>query len=320
MLCHRTSAISEDFSMTIRFDNRVAIVTGGGNGLGRQHCLQLAGRGAKVVVNDLGGAVDGTGGSVSAAQAVADAIKAKGGEAIASGADITKVDQVEAMVAEAKAKWGRVDILINNAGILRDKTFAKMTMEDFKKVVDVHLFGTANCTKAVWETMREQNYGRIVMTSSSSGIYGNFGQSNYGAAKAAMVGFMNVLALEGAKNNIKVNTLSPTAATRMVEGLVPEAVGKLMGPELVSPGVLFLVSENAPTKTILGAGAGSFSVVHIYETQPVFIGGASATVDDFAANWAKISDPKGEEALEAAFAQTNRFVAAAAQALGVKLS
>jgi NAD(P)-dependent dehydrogenase (short-subunit alcohol dehydrogenase family) len=305
--------------MTIRFDNRVAIVTGGGNGLGRQHCLQLAKLGAKVVVNDLGGSVDGSGGSVSAAEGVAKEIRDGGGEAIGNGADITKLDQVEAMVAEARAKWGRVDILVNNAGILRDKTFAKMTMDDFKKVVDVHLFGTANCTKAVWETMREQNYGRVMLTSSASGIYGNFGQSNYGAAKAAMVGLMNVLAQEGAKNNIKVNTLAPTAATRMVEGLVPEQVAKLMGPELVTPGVLFLVSENAPTKTILGAGAGSFSVVHIYETPAVFLGGESATVDDVAANWAKISNPAGEAPIEAAFAQTNKFVAAAAAALGVKL-
>jgi NAD(P)-dependent dehydrogenase (short-subunit alcohol dehydrogenase family) len=305
--------------MTIRFDGKVAIVTGGGNGLGRQHCLQLAARGAKVVVNDLGGAVDGSGGSVSAAEAVAKEIRDGGGEAVGNGADITKLDQVEAMVAEAKAKWGRIDILINNAGILRDKTFSKMTMDDFRKVVDVHLFGTANCTKAVWETMREQNYGRIVLTSSSSGIYGNFGQSNYGAAKAAMIGLMNVLSQEGAKNNIRVNTLSPTAATRMVEGLVPEPVAKLMGPELVSPGVLFLVSDDAPTKTILGAGAGSFSVVHIYETPAVFLGGEGATCDDVAANWAKISNPAGEEALEGAFVQTNRFVAAAAKALGVKL-
>jgi NAD(P)-dependent dehydrogenase (short-subunit alcohol dehydrogenase family) len=305
--------------MTIRFDGKVAIVTGGGNGLGREHCRQLAARGAKVVVNDLGGSVDGSGGSISAAEAVAQEIRDGGGEAMGNGADITKLDQVEAMVAEAKAKWGRVDILINNAGILRDKTFAKMTMDDFRKVVDVHLFGTANCTKAVWETMREQNYGRIVVTSSASGIYGNFGQANYGAAKAAMIGLMNVLSQEGAKNNIRVNTLAPTAATRMVEGLVPEQVFKLMGPELVSPGVLFLVSENAPTKTILGAGAGSFSVVHIYETPAVFLGGEKATCDDVAANWEKISDPTHEAPLEAAFAQTGKFVAAAAEALGVKL-
>ena len=305
--------------MTIRFDGKVAIVTGGGNGLGRHHSLQLAARGAKVVVNDLGGSVDGSGGSISAAEAVAKEIRDGGGEAIGNGADITKLDQVEAMVAEAKAKWGRVDILINNAGILRDKTFSKMTMDDFKKVVDVHLFGTANCTKAVWETMREQNYGRIMLTSSASGIYGNFGQSNYGAAKAAMVGLMNVLSQEGAKNNIRVNTLAPTAATRMLEGLIPEQVANLMQPELVTPGVLYLVSENAPTKTILGAGAGCFSVVHIYETPAVFLGGANATVDDVAANWAKISNPANEASLDAAFAQTNKFVAAAAEALGVKL-
>ncbi len=305
--------------MTIRFDGKVAIVTGGGNGLGRHHSLQLAARGAKVVVNDLGGSVDGSGGSTSAAEAVAKEIRDGGGEAIGNGADITKLDQVEAMVAEAKAKWGRVDILINNAGILRDKTFSKMTMDDFKKVVDVHLFGTANCTKAVWETMREQNYGRIMLTSSASGIYGNFGQSNYGAAKAAMVGLMNVLSQEGAKNNIRVNTLAPTAATRMLEGLIPEQVANLMQPELVTPGVLYLVSDNAPTKTILGAGAGCFSVVHIYETPAVFLGGANATVDDVAANWAKISNPAGETSLDAAFAQTNKFVAAAAEALGVKL-
>ncbi|MBI1362243.1 MAG: SDR family NAD(P)-dependent oxidoreductase [Alphaproteobacteria bacterium] len=305
--------------MTIRFDGKVAIVTGGGNGLGREHCLQLAKLGAKVVVNDLGGSVDGSGGSVSAAEGVAEEIRKGGGEAMGNGADITKLDQVEAMVAEAKAKWGRVDILINNAGILRDKTFSKMTMDDFKKVVDVHLFGSANCTKAVWETMREQNYGRIMLTSSASGIYGNFGQSNYGAAKAAMIGLMNVLSQEGAKNNIRVNTLAPTAATRMLEGLIPEQVAKLMAPELVTPGVLFLVSDEAPTKAILGAGAGCFSAVHIYETPAVFLGGESATVDDVAANWAKISNPAGEAAIDAAFAQTNKFVAAAAEALGVKL-
>ena len=305
--------------MTIRFDGRVAIVTGGGNGLGRHHCLQLAARGAKVVVNDLGGSVDGSGGSLLASEAVAREIRDAGGEALANGADITRLDQVEAMVAEAKARWGRVDILINNAGILRDKSFAKMTMDDFRKVVEVHLFGTANCTKAVWDTMREQNYGRIMLTASASGIYGNFGQSNYGAAKAAMVGLMNVLHLEGAKNNIRVNTLAPTAATRMLDGLISEEAARLMQPELVTPGVLYLVSEEAPSKTILGAGSGCFSVVHIYETKPVFLGGAGATVDDVAANWGKISSPAGEETLDAAFSQTNRFIAAAAEALGVKL-
>ncbi|MEQ1781188.1 MAG: SDR family NAD(P)-dependent oxidoreductase [Hyphomonadaceae bacterium] len=305
--------------MTIRFDGRVAIVTGGGNGLGRNHCLQLAARGAKVVVNDLGGSVDGSGASTSAAESVAEEIRKAGGAAISNGADITKLDQVEAMVADAKAKWGRVDILVNNAGILRDKSFAKMTMEDFKKVVDVHLFGTANCTKAVWETMREQNYGRIILTSSASGIYGNFGQANYGAAKMAMVGMMNVLHHEGAKNNIRINTLAPTAATRMLDGLFPEAVAALMGPELVTPGVLYLVSEDAPSKTILGAGAGCFSVVHIYETPAVFLGGANATVDDVAANWSRISSPEGEAALDGAFGQTGKFAAAAAAALGVEL-
>ncbi len=305
--------------MTIRFDGRVAIVTGGGNGLGRNHCLQLAARGAKVVVNDLGGSVDGSGASTSAAESVAEEIRKAGGEAISNGADITRLEQVEAMVADAKAMWGRVDILINNAGILRDKSFAKMTMEDFKKVVDVHLFGTANCTKAVWETMREQNYGRIMMTSSASGIYGNFGQANYGAAKTAMIGLMNVLHHEGAKNNIRVNTLAPTAATRMLDGLFPEQIASLMGPELVTPGVLYLVSEDAPSKTILGAGAGCFSVVHIYETPAVFIGGADATVDDVAANWAKISSPEGEASLDGAFGQTGKFAAAAAAALGVEL-
>ena len=305
--------------MTIRFDGRVAIVTGGGNGLGRNHCLQLAARGAKVVVNDLGGSVDGSGASISAAESVAEEIRKAGGDAISNGADITKLEQVEAMVAEAKAKWGRVDILINNAGILRDKSFAKMTMDDFKKVVDVHLFGTANCTKAVWDTMREQNYGRIMLTSSASGIYGNFGQANYGAAKTAMLGLMNVLHHEGAKNNIRINTLAPTAATRMLDGLFPEAVAALMGPELVTPGVLYLVSEDAPSKTILGAGAGCFSVVHVYETPAVFLGGAGATVDDVAANWSRISDPTGETALDGAFGQTGKFAAAAAAALGVEL-
>jgi NAD(P)-dependent dehydrogenase (short-subunit alcohol dehydrogenase family) len=305
--------------MPIRFDNRVAIVTGGGNGLGREHCLQLAARGAKVVVNDLGVNLDGSGSSVTAAEMVAREIRAAGGEAMANGADITDFSQVEAMVAATMEKWGRVDILVNNAGILRDKTFTKMETADFRKVVDVHLFGSMNCTKAVWDIMREQQYGRIMLTSSSSGIFGNFGQANYGAAKTAMIGFMNVLHLEGKKHDIRINTLAPTAATRMLEGLIPENVEALMAPKLVSPGVLYLVSEGAPSRTILGAGAGGFSVIRIYETPGVFLGGEDATVDDVAKNWKRISNPEDQSELEAAFMQTDKFVNLAAKALGVSL-
>lgn len=305
--------------MTISFKGRVAVVTGGGNGLGREHCLALAERGARVLVNDLGGAVDGSAPSQLAAERVAEEIRAAGGEAIASGADITDVQEVEAMIARAVDSWGRVDILINNAGILRDKSFAKLAPEDFRKVVEVHLFGTVNCTRAVWDIMRAQNYGRIVMTSSSSGIYGNFGQANYGAAKAAVVGLMNVLHFEGQKYDIRVNALAPTAATRMLEGLVPEDVGALMDPALVSPGVLFLASENAPSKTILGAGAGCFSVARIVESEGVFLG-TGATVDDVAARWQEIGDPARERQLDAGFEQTDKFVALAADALSIDLA
>lgn len=305
--------------MTIRFDGQVAIVTGGGNGLGREHCLQLAERGAKIVVNDLGGSVDGTGGSVSAAETVAEEIRAKGGEAISSGADITDFEGVEAMVATVMETWGRVDILVNNAGILRDKSFSKMEISDFRKVMDVHLFGTLNCTKAVWDIMKQQGYGRILMTSSASGLFGNFGQSNYGAAKAAVVGLMNVLHHEGQKHDIKVNCLAPTAATRMLDGLLPEAVVTLMAPKLVSPGVLYLVSKDAPSKTIVGAGAGGFSVIRIQETKGVFLGGENATVDDVAANWDAISNPEGQSEPEGAFAQSNKFVSLAVEALGIDL-
>ena len=203
--------------MTIRFDGRVAIVTGAGGGLGRLHALALAARGASVVVNDLGGTLDGSGGTPTAANAVADEIRAAGGKAIANGASVTDLAAVQAMVAAAMTEWGRVDILVNNAGILRDKSFAKMEIDDFRAVMDVHLMGAVHCTKAVWETMRAQNYGRIVMTTSSSGLFGNFGQSNYGAAKMALVGLMQTLSIEGAKNDIRVNCLAPTAATRMTE-------------------------------------------------------------------------------------------------------
>jgi NAD(P)-dependent dehydrogenase (short-subunit alcohol dehydrogenase family) len=294
--------------MTIRFDGRVAIVTGAGNGLGRSHALGLAARGAKLVIADMGVARDGQGRSLAAAEAVVAEIRASGGEAIAAGVDVSKMDEVEAMAADALSRWGRIDILVNNAGILRDKTFAKMELADFRTVLEVHLMGTVNCTRAVWETMRAQNYGRILFTSSGSGIYGNFGQSNYGAAKMAMVGLMNVLHLEGRKTDIRVNTLAPTAATRMTEGLIPPEVLKVMTPEAITPGVLYLVSEGAPSRVILAAGAGSFARTLITETAGVFIPEADRTPEAVAAQFAAISDPAGEVALEGALEQTDKLV------------
>src|SRR6476660_6917195 len=232
--------------MALDFSGRVAIVTGAGGGLGREHALALAARGAKVLVNDLGGAVDGSGGSATAAQKVVDEIRAAGGEALANGASVTDFAAVQAMVQQAVDAWGQVDILVNNAGILRDKSFAKMELADFRLVLDVHLMGAVHCSKAVWDTMRAQNYGRIVMTTSSSGLYGNFGQANCGAAKMALVGLMQTLSIEGAKNDMRVNCLAPTAATRMTENLMPEAVLKLLVPGAVTPGLLALVAEDAP--------------------------------------------------------------------------
>ena len=278
----------------IRFDNRVAIVTGAGAGLGRAHALLLASRGAKVVVNDLGATRDGAAHSSGAAQGVVDEIVANGGEAMANAASVTDFAAVEAMVAEVMARWGRVDILVNNAGILRDKSFAKMTMEDFRAVMDVHLMGAVHCTKAVWETMRAQNYGRIVMTTSSSGLYGNFGQSNYGAAKMAMIGLMQVLSIEGAKNDIRINALAPTAATRMTADLMPEAVFKALAPETVSPGLLALVAEDAPNRAILCAGAGSFERAYITLTHGVYVGGGEDAPEQVAAKFEAISDRTGE--------------------------
>lgn len=273
--------------MTIRYDGRVAIVTGAGNGLGKSHALALAQRGAKVVVNDLGGALDGVGGSSTAAERVAEEIRENGGEAIASGASVTNADEVGEMVDAAMKKWGRVDILVNNAGILRDKTFAKMSLDDFKAVVDVHLIGSATCAKAVWEIMRNQEYGRIVMTASSSGIYGNFGQSNYGAAKMGCVGLMNVLHLEGAKYGIKVNTLSPTAATRMTENLIPEKVLELMTVESVTAGLLTLVADEAPSRLILCAGAGGYAATRIFETDGIYLSPEDQTPETSSRAWKK---------------------------------
>jgi NAD(P)-dependent dehydrogenase (short-subunit alcohol dehydrogenase family) len=280
--------------MAIDLKGKVAIVTGAGGGLGREHALALAARGAKIVVNDLGGARDGSGGSLTAAGKVVEEIQKMGGEAIANGASVTDYAAVEKMITEAIKKWGRIDILVNNAGILRDKTFAKMEIADFRVVLDVHLMGAVHCTKAVWEIMCNQNYGRIVMTTSSSGLYGNFGQSNYGAAKMALVGLMQTLALEGAKNDIRINCLAPTAATRMTEGLMPEAMFTLLKPEAVSPAVVYLASENAPTRAIVCAGAGSFERAYIIITPGAFIGLVEDAADQVAAKFDMISDRKGD--------------------------
>jgi len=281
----------------IRFDGRVAIVTGAGAGLGRSHALELARRGAKVVVNDLGGAVDGSGGSVSAAQTVADEITAAGGEAMAHGANVTKAGEVADMVEQAVKAWGKVDILVNNAGILRDRSFTKMTLEDFQAVVDVHLIGSVTCTKAVWDMMKENNYGRIAMTSSSSGIYGNFGQSNYGAAKMGLVGLMNVLHLEGRKYDIRVNTLSPTAYTRMTEGLIPEEAGKLMTAESVTSGLIPLVAEDAPNRLILCAGAGGYAAAKVYETPGIYLEPDKQTAENVMANLDRIMTPPARKSI-----------------------
>jgi NAD(P)-dependent dehydrogenase (short-subunit alcohol dehydrogenase family) len=280
--------------MSVDFKGRVAIVTGAGGGLGRQHALALAARGAKVVVNDLGGARDGSGGSVSAAQAVVDEIRGAGGEAIANGASVTDWEAVQAMVQQAVDTWGRVDILVNNAGILRDKTFAKMDLADFRTVIDVHLMGAVHCSKAVWPHMVAQKYGRILMTTSSTGLYGNFGQSNYGAAKLALVGFMQTLALEGAKSDIRVNSLAPTAATRMTEGLMPEAVLAALQPQAVVPAMLVLVSEDAPTRTILCAGGGSVESANITMTQGDWIGLDGDAPERLAAQLGQVRDRTGE--------------------------
>jgi NAD(P)-dependent dehydrogenase (short-subunit alcohol dehydrogenase family) len=302
--------------MTMRFDGRVAVVTGAGGGLGRQHALALAARGAKVVVNDLGGTLDGNGGTPSAALAVVEEIRQAGGEAMASGASVTDAVAVQAMVDDAMKAWGRIDILVNNAGILRDKSFTKMTPDDFRLVVEVHLMGAVNCSKAVWDIMRAQNYGRIVMTTSSSGLYGNFGQSNYGAAKMALVGLMQTLSIEGAKNNIHVNCLAPTAATRMTENLMPEAVLKLLQPETVTPGLLALVAEDAPTRAILCAGAGAFERAHITLTQGVFVGLPADAPEQVAAQFAALSDREGETVPASGNAQGMIEVGKAMRALG----
>lgn len=277
--------------MSIRYDGKVAIVTGAGGGLGKSHALALAERGAKVVVNDLGGARDGSGSSISAAQEVVNHINASGGEAIADGANVTNEEQVEGMVKAAMDKWGRVDILVNNAGILRDKTFHKMDFADYRAVIDVHLIGTALCTHKVWQIMRDQQYGRIICTSSPSGLHGIFGQANYGAAKAGMIGLMNALHLEGAKYNIRTNLLSPSAKTRMTEDLgFPPEILDMMTPESITAALLFLVGEDAPSRSIISCAAGGYARGYVVETDGIYLPPDEQTPENIAARWDEISD------------------------------
>ncbi|TFH67167.1 SDR family NAD(P)-dependent oxidoreductase [Gammaproteobacteria bacterium LSUCC0057] len=297
--------------MSIRFDGQVAIVTGAGNGLGRSHALELARRGAKVVVNDLGSAVDGNGASTAAASAVVEEIESFGGEALANGANVTDYAQVEAMVDAAMARWGRVDILINNAGILRDKSFSKVTLDEFKLIIDVHLMGSVNCCKAVWEIMKAQNYGRIVMTTSSSGLYGNFGQTNYGAGKMAVLGLMNTLVLEGEKFNIHTNALAPAAGTRMLEGLVASEVLELLTPSSVTAGAMVLCHSEAPNRTILCAGAGGYAASRIVESEGIYLPEEQQTPEQVAAHWAEITDPAEQQELFGGFKQTEKFISKA---------
>ncbi len=274
----------------IRYDGQVVIVTGAGNGLGKSHALEFAKRGAKVVVNDFGGSRDGTGGSSLAAQAVVDEITAGGGEAISNGANVVDRAQVAALFEQTMEAYGRVDVLVNNAGILRDRSFGKMSAEEWDAVVAVHLTGSANCSLAVWNQMKAQNYGRIIMTTSTSGIYGNFGQANYGAAKTGVWGLMNTLHIEGAKNNIHINCISPTAATRMTEDVIPADALSLLDPKWVTPAVLFLGSADAPSRNILLAGAGGYTVAKLMEAEGVYLPEANRTPEMIAQNWDVITD------------------------------
>lgn len=284
------------------FKGRVAIVTGAGAGLGRSHALGLARKGVRVVVSDV---------AEAAAEAVAAEIAAFGGEALAVEADVSDLGQVQRMVERATARWGGIDILVNNAGILRDRSFGKLDPQDFELVMRVHVTGSFNCARAVWGIMQERGYGRILFTSSASGIFGNFGQANYGAAKAAMIGLMNVLHIEGAKYGIRVNTLAPTAATQMTAGLISEETAALLSPENVTPAVLYLVGEEAPSRMIMGAGAGVFAVTHIRETQGVFLPESERTPEGIARRIAEISDDSGARTLDGAFDQIEKFIAVA---------
>jgi len=297
--------------MTIRLDDRVAIVTGAGQGLGRAHAHALAERGAKVIVNDL---------AEVAAQQVAAEIRDAGGRAKGIAGSVADNEQVKEMVRQTLADWGRIDILVNNAGVLRDKTFHKMPLEDFRFVIDVHLMGSVYCTKAVWEILREQKYGRVVFTSSATGLYGNFGQTNYGTAKMALVGLMNSLHLEGAKYNIRVNCLAPAAATAMTEGLFSARTTDLLAPELVSPGVVFLVSDGAPSRKVLVAGGGGFAIFKGLESEGVNLLPEHLSPEGVAEAWEAINDESAMQELESSFDQTNKLTMKAAANLGIELA
>lgn len=296
--------------MTIRFDGKTAIITGAGRGLGRSHALALANLGANVVVNDLGADVDGTGGSSDAANEVVAEIKAAGGNAIANGSSVTDQAGVDNLVKQSLDAFGQIDILINNAGILRDRTFHKVSWEDFYAVLDVHLLGTIRVTHAVWPLMREQKYGRVIVTSSQNGTYGNFGQSAYATAKMGVIGFMNALRIEGGRNNLHINTLVPVATSRMTEGTIiaTEEDAKILTPEAVAQGALFLVSEDAPNGAILNAGGGSYSRSYVPETKGVYLGDSELTPDAVAANWDAISEDSHLEVLEDGPAQFTKFL------------
>ena len=269
----------------------MVIVTGAGGGLGKSHALEFARRGAKVVVNDLGGSVDGSGGASDAANAVVEEIKAEGGEAIANGASVADQSGVQNMVDEVMSKWGRIDVLVNNAGILRDKSFHKISLEEFNAVMDVHFQGSVYTSHAVYPIMREQNFGRIIFTSSSGGLSGNFGQANYGAAKMAMIGLMNCLKIEGQKYNVHSSAVAPVALSRMTENLFPEGIGERFLPEYVTPAVIYLASDDAPNGAIIGAGAGVFTQFRIFETMGLALGtGDDMTPENIAAGWSSVAD------------------------------
>ena len=301
----------------IEFNDRVAIVTGAGGGLGRSHALELARRGVKVVVNDLGGSVSGVGGSATRAENVVEEIREFGGTAMANGANVTNPEEVQDMVSSVIEKWGHIDILVNNAGILRDKSFTKMDINDFRLVIEVHLMGSVICTKAVWDHMKERKYGRIVMTTSSSGNYGNFGQTNYGAAKTGVVGLMNTLCLEGAKYDIRVNALSPTAATRMTESLMPQEALDLLTVDSVTAGLIPLVCDGAPNRLIMCAGAGGYAATKVFETSGIHLAPNEQTAENVMINLDKIRDSINQEEYTSGGQQTMKFVGNAAKNLGI---